>query len=242
MASNPELNQNLLDECLEEQPNYQRIEVLLKEGANPLGTVQSAENCKDIVFCNIVDQYIDFNFDSEAFPKITELFLKSGMDISAPEVAYEDCGESNPLWMFAFYSGEYALQTLRLLLDYGLDADSAQECWDHILFDYYNCWGYLEDAFCYEMLYDAIRKIMLIASYPHVLQNDKALQKVIWLEYNTYDPTAFRNWNDFSFDIDSSCWGKEKPQVYKSFVTIIEKATGKKVWKFGFGIEPGAER
>ena len=242
MASNPELNQILLDECLKEKPNYQRIEALLKEGANPLGTVQSAENCKDIVFCNIVDQYIDFNFDNEAFPKITELFLKNGMDISTPEVAYEDCGESNPLWTFAFYSGEYALQTLRLLLDYGLDADSAQECWNHILFDYYNCWGYLEDAFCYEMLYDAIRKIMLIASYPHVLQNDQALQKVIWLECNNYDLKAFRNWNDFSFDIDSSYWGKEKPQVYKSFVTIVEKATGKKVWKFGFGIEPGAER
>ena len=242
MASNPELNQILLDECLEEKPNYQRIEALLKEGANPLGTVQSAENCKDIVFCNIVDQYIDFDFDNEAFPKITELFLKNGMDISTPEVAYEDCGESHPLWMFAFYSGEYALQTLRLLLDHGLDADSAEECWGHILFDYYNCWGYLEDAFCYEMLYDAIRKIMLIASYPHVLQNDQALQKVIWLECNNYDLKAFRNWNDFSFDIDSSYWGKEKPQVYKSFVTIIEKATGKKVWKFGFGIEPGAER
>ena len=241
MASNSELNQILLDECLEEKPNYQRIEALLKEGANPLGTVQSAENCKDIVFCNIVDHYIDFNFANEAFPKITELFLKNGMDISTPEVAYEDCGESNPLWTFAFYSGEYALQTLRLLLDYGLDADSAQECWDHILFDYYNSWGYLEDAFCYEMLYDAIRKIMLIASYPHVLQNDQALQKVIWLECNNYDLKAFRNWNDFSFEIDSSYWS-ETPQVYKSFVTIIEKATGKKVWKFGFGIEPRAER
>ena len=238
MASNPELNQFLLDECLEEKPNYQRIEALLKNGANPLGTVQSAGNCSDIVFCNIVDQYIDF--DSEAFPKITELFLKNGMDVSTPDVAYEDCGESNPLWMFAFHSGEYALQTLRLLLDYGLDADSARECWDHILFDYYNCWGDLEDEFCYEMLYDAIRKIMLIASYPHVLQNDNALQKVIWLECNNYDLNAFRNWNDYSFDIDSSYW-IEAPQVYKSIVTIIEKATGKKVWKFGFGIEPGAD-
>ena len=237
-----ELNQVLLNECLKDAPNNQRIENLLQNGAQPLGPVKSCGNCDDIVYCNIVDQYIDADFDSEVFPKVTELFLRYGMDISKPDVAYKECGESNPLWMFAFHSGVNALKTLRLLLDYGLDADSAEECWGHILFDYYNIWGYLEDAFCYEMLYDAIRKIMLIASYPHVLQNDNALQKVIWLECNNYDLKAFRNWNDFSFDIDSSYWGEENPQVYKSIVTIIEKATGKKVWKFGFGIEPGADR
>ena len=141
--------------------------------------------------------------------------------------------------MFAFYSGENALKTLHLLLDYGLGVDAASECWNHILFDYYNCWGYLENALCYEMLYDSIRKIMLIASYPHILQNDEALQKVIWSECNTYDPESFRNRNDFSFDIDSSYWGEETPQVYKSIVTIVEKKTRKKVWKFGFGLEPG---
>ena len=234
MVSNPELNQMLLDECVYEKPNYQKIEELLKSGAHPLGRVVY---CNTLVYCDIVDRC-----EGKELPKITELFLKYGMDVSKPDIAYKECDETNPLWMFAFYSDEYTLQTLRLLLDHGLDADSAEECWGHILFDYYNCWGYLEDAFCYEMLYDAIRKIMLIASYPHVLQNDKALQKVIWLEYNNYDLKAFRNWNDFSFDIDSSYWGKEKPQVYKSFVTIIEKASGKKVWKFGFGIEPGADR
>ena len=236
MASNPELNQLLVDECLYEKPNYQKIEELLKSGAHPLGMVSFTNT---LPYCWIVE-----SCESKELPKITELFLKYGMDISKPETAYEDCHESNPLRQFSFYSDdvESTLQTLRLLLDHGLDADSAEECWGHILFDYYNCWGYLEDAFCYEMLYDAIRKIMLIASYPHVLQNDNALQKVIWLECNNYDLKAFRNWNAFSFDIDSSYWGNETPQVYKSTVTIIEKATGKKVWKFGFGIEPGVER
>lgn len=237
MVIQNELNQMLLDECLKNEPDYKKIEELLTKGANPLGIIPSAGNCNDIVFCNIVDQYIDFDFDSEVFPKVTELFLKHGMDVSKPYIAYEECGESNPLWAFAFYSGEYALQTLRLLLEYGLDADSARECWNHILFDYIN-WGCLEDAFDYEKIYDVIRKIMLIASYPHVLQNDEELQKVIWLECNTYDLKAFRNWDDFSFDIDSSYWS-ETPHVYKSIVTIIEKTTGKKVWRFGFGIEPG---
>ena len=240
MDTNYELNQLLLDECLKAEPDYFKIEGLLKNGAQPLGAVKCSANtnCDDIVYCNIVDQYIDHDFDSEVFPKVTELFLRYGMDISKPNIAYEACGESNPLWMFAFYSGENALKTLRLLLDYGLDAESASECWDHILFDYYNVWGALEDEFCYEMLYDAIRKIMLIASYSHVLQNDEILQEVIWLKYNNYPIEAFRSWDDFAYEIDSSYWGNETPQVYKSVVTIVEKQTGKKVWRFGFGSQP----
>ena len=240
MDANYELNQLLLDECLEDEPDYFKIEGLLKNGAKPLGAVKCSANtnCNDIVYCNIVDHYIDHDFDSEVFPKVTELFLRYGMDISKPDIAYEDCDESNPLWMFAFYSGENALKTLRLLLDYGLNAESASECWNHILFDYYNVGGVLEDEFCYEMLYDAIRKIMLIASYPHILQNNEDLQDVIWLKYNNYPIETFRNWDDFVFEIDSSYWGNETPQVYKSVVTIIEKQTGKKVWKFGFGSQP----
>ena len=140
MDTNYELNQLLLDECLKENPNYSQIEELLKDGAKPLGAVRCSANanCKDIVYCNIVDQYIDHEFDSDVFPKVTGLFLRHGMNVSKPDVPYDECGESNPLWMFAFYSGKNALKTLRLLLDYGLDAESASECWDHILFDYYN--------------------------------------------------------------------------------------------------------
>lgn len=169
MTSTPELNEMLLDECVYEKPNYQKIEELLKSGARPLGEVVY---CNTLVYCNIVE-----SCESKELPKTTELFLKYGMDISKPDIAYKECNETNPLRMFAFYSDEYALLTLRLLLDYGLDADSAEECWGHILFDYYNCWGYLEDAFCYEMLYDAIRKIMLIASYPHICKMIKHYKK-----------------------------------------------------------------
>ena len=160
------------------------------------------------------------------------------MDVSKPDIPYEECDETNPSWMFAFYSEANVLEVMRLLLDYGLDADSASKCWGHILSDYYHVWGKLEDEFCYEMLYEAIRKIMLIASYPHVLQNDKDLQEVIWLKHNTYPTEAFRDYDAFSFEIDSGNWGEETPQVYKSVVTIIEKKTGEKVWKFGFGLQP----
>ena len=237
METNYEINQLLLDECLKEKPNYFEIEGLLKNGAKPLSTVKRNANWESIVYCDIVDQYIDYNFDSEVFPKVTELFLQYGMDVSKPEVPYDECEETHPLWMFAFYSGRNALKTLRLLLDYGLDVESASECWNHILCDYYNVWGALEDEFCYEMLYDAIRKIMLIASYPHILQNDEDLQDVIWLKQNNYPIESFRNWDDFVYEIDSSYWGNETPRVYKSVVTIVEKRTGKKAWKFGFGVK-----
>lgn len=163
--------------------------------------------------------------------------MKYGMDISKPSIPYDGSNVLNPLWMFGFFSNEVVLRTLKLLLDNGLSADDADECWGHAIFDLANIDGDLMTDFDYEVFNDYIRKLMLIASYPHVLNEDEYLRDEIWFQYNDYDVTKFRNWNNYAFDVDTShCIGN--PHVCGSVVTIIEKTTGKPVWKFGVCLKP----
>ena len=81
------------------------------------------------------------------------------------------------------------------------------------------------------------RKLMLIASYPHVLNADRDLREEIWYAWNHYDLRRFRNWEDFDIIVDTSrC--THGPDVRRSLVTIREKTTGKAVWVFGVCLEP----
>jgi len=125
-------NRTLLLACLAENPDYQYIEELLKQGANPLGCVSDQSCSEDPVYCQIIDAYLDayqsLDIDCDDFPKITALFLQYGMDVSRPEMPYEECDACHPMWMFGFYGGKPMLTALRLLLDYGLNAASAGEC------------------------------------------------------------------------------------------------------------------
>ncbi len=237
MNDDVKLNEELLNACRAATIDYDLVESLLKQGAKPLGKVTDwgYEN-------NLYDEFIDDMFCNdeagEDFYKITELFLKYGMDISKPSLPYDGDNVQNPLWSFAFYSeNDVVIRTLKLLLDNGLSADDAGECWGHAIFDFVNVGVSLENDFEYEMYFEYIRKLMLIASYPHVLDADKSLQDEIWLKYNDYDVTKFRNWEKYSFEIDTShC--ERHPEVYKSVVTITEKDTGEAVWKFGVCLKP----
>lgn len=231
-----DLNEQLLTACTKGEINFDEVESLLQRGANPMGKVIAEKEINNL-YDALWMHFADSEGMNTVFPKLTKLFLHYGMDIDKPEVPYDD-NVINPLWNFAFYSeGNGILETLRFLLDYGLSAESAGECWGHILFDSLDVYGKLEDDFCYEMLYQDIRKIILFASYPHVLNNDQDLQNVIWLNQNDYDPRNFRELENFRFSIDTSrCQGE--PEVYRSLVTIIEKSTGNAVWTFGFGIDP----
>ncbi len=237
--SNAELNMQLYNACIEKAPNYSLIEDLLKKGANPLGKIpfydhDNYTNLYDLV----MEERVDFDID-EPFYKITELFVKYGMDISKPEVPYDWDFALNPMWSFAFYSDEWTLKTLKLLLDNGLRAEDVNLCWTHEISDFVDLDCSLTSKFTEESFLSYIRKLMLIASYPHVLDNDEALRKEIWYGYkfNNYDLLKFRNWNDFEFDIDTSrCEGR--PEIYKSVVTIIEKNSKKPVWKFGVCLTP----
>ena len=233
-----ELNAQLLDVRLAKEVDYARAEELLWQGAEPLGKIEY-DGYPNNLYSEIVSQFFYRDEIPEDFYNITELFLRYGMNISKPSIPYDDGDDyPNPLWVFGFPSkeNEYVLHTLKLLLDHGLNADHAHECWLHAIFDICLIYDFSIPSEL-EAFYDYLRKLMLIASYPHVLCADAELRKEIWLEQNHYDLTRFRNWRDFSFEVDSSRCGST-PGASRSVVTIIEKSSGQKVWRFGINLRP----
>ena len=237
MTSKQELNVKLFDACTSDIIDYELVESLLKQGAEPLGDIALSSTLHNNLYDEVVDHLFCNEDTPEDFYKITELFLRYGMDISKPTIPYDNNNVLNPLWTFGFPSNECVLRTLKLLLDHGLRACDAEECWGHAIFDFVNLEGRLFNPSDYEVFYDYIRKLILIASYPHVLEKDQTLREEIWYDYNLYDVTRFRNWNDFSFEIDTShC--QRYPEIYQSVVTIIEKSSNKAVWKFGVCLNP----
>ena len=235
MDYNYELNKKLVNACTAEKPDYVLIERLLQEGARPLGLTDPYEKFGDFAYNEIIDHYLLGECPKD-FVNITELFIKYGMDISKPDVSYDHENIINPLWLFAFNAGEYMIDALKLLLDNGLDEDSAGECWSHADIDQF-LHGELANDFDYELFYDTLYKIMLIASYPHVLIWDQGLREVIWLSENDYDLEKFRDWRNYRFEVDTShC--KKKLNSDEAIVTIVEKESGKAVWKLSLGLKP----
>ena len=231
-----ENDQKLYLACTESFDGYDAIQKLLETGASPLGRVLDKQGYPN----NLYDSVLEYCCGHELFARltgITELFCRYGMDIASPEEPYDDSNIINPLWSFAFYFEGQLLPPLKCLLEHGLDADSASKCWGHALTDLYYCDGDLNDDLSYEMLFNTIRKILLIASYPHILENDPELRELIWFSQNTYNVQRFRVWDEYYYDIDTSrCKGA--PEAYHSLVTVKEVITGQPVWQFGFGLKP----
>ena len=245
-----ELNARLLAVCTADVVDYELAEELLKQGAEPMGEVFEPGTIKpDNLYACVVSELFDTTDTPEDFYRITALFLRYGMDVSKPAVPYGFIQVNNdyyddvlhPLWFFAFLGNETVKRTLKLLLDHGLKAEDASECWGHAVDDFVNIQGDLSDPWVYQEYEDYIRKIMLIASYPHIVNEDECLRREIWYDYNSYELEKFRNWNDYRYEIDTShCnrYPRIPKDVYRSIVTIIEKETDKPVWKFGVDITP----
>lgn len=237
MAINYRLNQALLSACIHDPIDYFYVEELLKSGAKPTGAIDEGNSYYTTVYSAIFSHAMHVeNFKS--LPKITELFLDYGMDVNKPEIPYDNDDVIHPLWLFAFNYGTPVLESLRILLDHHLDAATAEICWGKAIDDLYVFSENLEEKFALETLYDTIRKIMLCASYPHVLDNSKSLRDTIWLTENCYDLSLFRQWERYDFLLDCSRCPRKYPEAYKTMVTIIEKENRKPVWQFGFALKP----
>ena len=132
-----ELNKKLFDACAEEHIDFALVEELLKQGADPLGgTELYGWSLLDHIYGDVVGGSQDN--DSVELPKLTDLFLKYGMDVDDPRVPYDGSNSINPLWEFAFVTNENAISALKMLLDHGLSADSFAEFWDHSMTDFFH--------------------------------------------------------------------------------------------------------
>lgn len=234
-----ELNNQLYAECSKEILDCAAIETLLKNGADPLGaTAVSGWGLLEHIYGELLCDSQESK--SINLPRITELFLKYGMDIDHPKIPYDGDNSLHPMWQFAFVMNENSVYALKMLLDAGISADAVGEMWGHATFDLINisCGDPNNDEFWnYECVW-SMKMIMLCASYDHILNQDEDLQEFIGCAYNNYDIKKFREWNNYRYEFDTSKCDRS-PKLYKSVVRIFEIASNKEIWRIGVGLKEG---
>ena len=211
--------------------NYEEAERLLTLGADPLGSTDETDANEHLLgelFCEIQDN----KALEAAFPKFLELFYAHGMDIASRGLPTNDGNNIHPLWMLAFCQTESGLKILHTMLEHGLDRDSAEVLADHILLDMEMCDGCeIEDTWWMESFSCGLKMLMLIASYPTILNESTYLQSCVALEKNDAQMLPrFRNWNDFDYHIDLSTCTNIPHGLRDATLTIRDPKSKKTVW------------
>lgn len=230
-----ELNIKLKEECSKDIIDFTAVEELLKKGADPLGGIAICGwDLLEHIYGEIVAES-QYN-DSINLPRLTELFLKYGMNVDAPRVPYDGDNSLNPLWDYTFATNENSILALKMLLDKGLSASSFAEFWDHSMTDFFHieCGDPENDEFWNKECIWTIKMLLLGAAYDHIYNDDDGIGEFICSSYNTNDVHIFRNWNDFEYHFDTSHCDRH-PELYGSIIHIYSKKTGNEVWKIGVG-------
>lgn len=230
------LNKQLYEECSKDVIDFARVEGLLKQGADPLGGTEICGwDLLEHIYGELV-YYSEFS-NSVNIPKLTELFLKYGMNIEAPRIPYDGDFSLNPLWDFIFSVNENTAAALKLLLDHGLTASSFAEFWDNAISDFFHleCGDPQKDEYWRKKCVWTFKMLLLGASYDHIFENDEGIGEFICCANNTNDVHIFRDYDNFEYFFDTShC--DSRPELYGSIIHIFSKATGNEVWRIGVGV------
>ena len=224
-----ELNQALWKAVKE--ADVERVEVLLNQGADPLGSLD--EN--DLVQCVLEELFYDASYDEEPDERklqLLRLFLSYGMDIASGNDHDREKEDLNPVWSLAHVSSESGLHMLKILLDHGLDTISAEVLVSHIFVDMEMCDGCdTQDEWWMEQWAYSLKMVMLIASYPHVLETSPYIRKCVALEQNDVSWLPhFRDWNRFIYKIDLSTCDNVPHGLRNATLWIRDKVSGENVW------------
>ena len=234
------LNKRLYEECSKPDIDFAEVEALLIQGADPLGPTQGGKwNELEHVYGEIVSE-TDPD-DGKYLPRLTELFLRYGMNVENPRVPYDGDNSINPLWNLGLGLGEHSIETLKLFLDHGISVDSFGQFWSTAMGDLIDvtCGDPVGDEFWNKACILSLKATMLAASYDYMLNEYNELREFIGYDYNNYDIHRFRNWNDFIYEFDTSHCNRHPgyPELCQSVVTIYEVESKKAVWKFGIYLD-----
>ncbi len=222
-----EINKKLLSACMDHYNGFSQINELFAAGEGPLGEVIiDSSGRKDNLYTAVVNYYL---WDDDYFRllEITKLFCDYGMVLSKPAIPYDNGDILNPVWYFTILTKYNVLPILKYLLDRGLDADSAFQCWYHAV----EYWTFSsDDIFDEEQVYSDISKIMLIASYSHILRNDEALQEVVCLDQNDYDIAKLRDWNKYEIICSEF-------HIRGASIIVRDKESGQEIWRLSNFLE-----
>ena len=171
--------------------DYSAAENLLRAGAEPNGEIEYFGE-KNNLFDAVLDILYCGEYTGEDFYLVTELLLRYGLNVSRPALPYDGSNILHPLWGMVLYKGEYVLRVLKALLDHGLNEEDAAYCWKNMLTEFLDGSNNITELDP-DVLADFTQKIMLIASYPHIVSADEELRKTIWYDCNRNDLTRFRD-------------------------------------------------
>lgn len=212
--------------------DIREAEELLKRGADPLGSAGAAdpnEHVLEELFCEMEN----YEHMAEMMPEFLKLFYKYGMDIGARKMTADEENGLNPLWTLSFCTTEAGLKTLHTILEHGIDCDSAEQFVDHVLVDMEMCDGCkIEDSWWMERTVTGLKMVMLVASYPEILNESPYIRECVGASENdSGEIKKFRRWNDFDYDIDVSTCTNISHGLCNATLRIRDKSTGEQVWK-----------
>ncbi len=189
------LNARLHDECCKQHISFKRIEQCLIDGADPNGFYDDNWHVFEDIICFC-------KYEKKRIIKITELFIKYGMDFSEWEKKDEfNEIENNPLWDMAFYPNELSTQVLAKVLEAGAGHDCILDLVDHIFEELDYDW--FEGLDCDESrCIWCLRMLMLCAAYDKVLSNGEWFYKWVRQGIPKYpDLSIFKDYMAIDYEI-----------------------------------------
>lgn len=223
------LNQALLTAV--EEIDVERAKVLLQQGADPLGSFDA----DDLDECVLDALFCDASYDEKPNEKRLELlrlFLSYGMDVATRNDPEREEESVNPVWSLAHVSNESGVRMLKVLLEHGLDAVSAEVLVGHIFVDMEMSDGCgIQDAWWMERWAYSMKMVMLIASYPYMLEASSYIRNCVSLEQNDASWLPyFRDWNRFSYEIDLTTCDNTPYGLRNATLHIQDQETGDTIW------------
>lgn len=221
-----QLNSQLYEEAIKCEVDYSTIEELLKKGASPTD-IYDYDYCGDTVFSQIVNDR-----ESKAeLPKLTELFLRYGMNINA---TVNDCLHTLT-WIRNIYGFETMQQLFETKMSW-LDAESyiGDMVGDMWQFEEFNS----DDSDSMESLFWAMRETMYLAAlFADDFEKCEWAYKLIRPDLNKNTSLKeFLDWDKFDYEYiaDEATANHRNNSLDGKMIIIKRKRNKEIVWKITF--------
>ena len=166
---------------------------------------------------------------------VLRIFIENGMNVSDIRPSLDE-DSICPMWCLSFWCRPKSIEVLKLLLDNGLRADAFNEFMTHFIEDVSFVSGSEINEDYLEYLISGFRMIMLASSYDEMISsNDKLrtqIEKDTLNAENNYNLNCFREYDSYFYSIDMSTCTNIRYGLNNALVTIQEKSSCRKVWRF----------
>ena len=232
------LNKKLYDECCKNNIDSIKIEKLLDDCADPLGIYSVNKTSNNSVYFDYVLQELMGYIEGENIVIITELFFKHGLATELlsrkEQFNYDDYW--NPLEDIRYYDGEInvAFKLIDVCMKYNTNVELMDDLISLLYLDISMIGSGTERVVAY------IKMLLYLASFKELLNQSASLRDYVEIRNNKYDISLFKNIDNYNVIFDSSTNTNNCNNIGGT-VVVLEKETGKSVWKIILNNDPIVE-